>query len=75
MTRFSNWPNAPSEAQVERGLRWMAKLFASGKGCAWIIEHRRSKAVVGAIRFNRIDKKWKWGELGYESHPNFWGRV
>jgi [ribosomal protein S5]-alanine N-acetyltransferase len=74
VTRFSNWPDAPSKAKVERGLRWMSKLFASGKGCAWIIEHRRSKAIVGAIRFNRIDRKGKWGELGYESHPDFWGK-
>jgi ribosomal-protein-alanine N-acetyltransferase len=74
VTRFSNWPDAPTKAQVERGMRWMSKLFASGKGCAWIIEHRHSKAIVGAIRFNHIDKKWKWGELGYESHPDFWGK-
>ena len=74
VTRFSNWPDVPSKAKVERGLRWMCKLFASGKGCAWIVEHRRSKAVVGVIRFNRIDKKWQWGELGYESHPDFWGK-
>jgi RimJ/RimL family protein N-acetyltransferase len=52
----------------------MAKLFPSGKGCAWIIEHRRSQAIVGAIRFNHIDKKWKCGEIGYESHPDFWGK-
>jgi RimJ/RimL family protein N-acetyltransferase len=74
VTRFSNWPDAPTKAQVERGMRWMSKLFASGKGCAWIIEQRHSKTLVGAIRFNRIDKKSKWGELGYESHPDFWGK-
>jgi ribosomal-protein-alanine N-acetyltransferase len=74
VTRFSNWPDAPTKAQVERGLRWMSKLHASGKGCAWIIGYRSSGALVGAIRFNRFDKKWKCGELGYESHPDFWGK-
>jgi [ribosomal protein S5]-alanine N-acetyltransferase len=38
ITRFSNWPDAPKKAEVERWMRWMAKLHASRNGCAWIIE-------------------------------------
>ena len=73
VTRHSNWPDAPSKAQGERYLR--SKLYASGKGCAWIIEDRDSETlVVGAIRFNRFEKKWKFGEIGYELHPDFWGK-
>ena len=74
VTRFSNWPDAPTKAQVERSLRWMSKLHASGKGCAWIIEHRNSRTVAGAIRFNSFERKWKCGEIGYELHPDFWGK-
>jgi len=74
VTRYSNWPDAPSKTEAERSMRWMAKLHASGKGCAWIIEDRKSKAFVGAIRFNSIEKKWRCGQIGYESHPGFWGR-
>jgi ribosomal-protein-alanine N-acetyltransferase len=74
VTRFTNWPDAPNKAKVDRSMRWMAKLHKSGKGCAWIIEDRRSGALIGAIRFNSFDKKWKLGVLGYESHPRFWGR-
>jgi RimJ/RimL family protein N-acetyltransferase len=53
VTRFSNWPDKITWAQVERSMRWMAKVHASGKGCAWIIEERKSNALVGAIRFLR----------------------
>jgi ribosomal-protein-alanine N-acetyltransferase len=74
VTRFSNWPDAPSKAQIERSLRWMSKIHVSGKGCGWIIEDRRSKRLAGAIRFNSIDKKWKCAEIGYELHPDFWGK-
>jgi ribosomal-protein-alanine N-acetyltransferase len=74
VTRFSNWPDAPSKAQVERSLRWMSKVHASGKGCAWIIEIGKSKAIAGAIRFNSFEKKWRSGEIGYELHPNYWGK-
>ena len=74
VTRFSNWPAAPTRVQMERIMRWMSKLRPSGNGCAWIIEDRHSKALIGAIRFNHFDKKWKAGEIGYELHPEFWGR-
>jgi ribosomal-protein-alanine N-acetyltransferase len=74
ITRFSNWPDAPAKAQVERSLRWMSKLFASGKGCAWIIEDRESRSFAGAIRFNSFDKKWRSSQIGYELHPDFWGK-
>jgi ribosomal-protein-alanine N-acetyltransferase len=74
VTRFSNWPDAPAKAQVERALRWMSKVHASGKGCAWIIEDRKSKTLAGAIRFNSFEKKWRCGEIGYELHPDFWGK-
>lgn len=74
VTRFSNWPDAPRKVQVERFVRWMAKLYPSGKGCAWIIEDIASGIVIGAIRFNRFDKKSKYGVIGYELHPNYWGR-
>jgi ribosomal-protein-alanine N-acetyltransferase len=71
VTRFNNWPDAPAQAKVERALRWMSKVHASGKGCAWIIS---SKAFAGAIRFNSFEKKWKCGEIGYELHPDYWGK-
>ncbi len=74
VTRFSNWPDTPSKAQIERAVRWMSKVYASGKGCAWIIEDRASKRLAGAFRYNRFDKKWQWGEIGYELHPDFWGK-
>jgi [ribosomal protein S5]-alanine N-acetyltransferase len=74
VTRFSNVPDAAPNQRVERLLKWMGKLHAAGKGCAWIIEYRTPKIVIGAIRFNWFDKKWKCGEIGYELHPAFWGR-
>jgi ribosomal-protein-alanine N-acetyltransferase len=74
VTRLSNTPDAPSKARSEGLVRWMSKLHASGKGCAWIIEDRDAKIVVGAIRYNNFHKKSKCGEIGYELHPDFWGK-
>ncbi len=74
VTQFSNWPDAPGKSRAERFIRWMAGLHGRGKGCGWIIEDRASQAFIGAVRFNRIDKRWKFGEVGYELDPAFWGR-
>lgn len=74
VTRHSNWPDKPSKVQSERYARWMVKLYASGKGCAWIIEDRKSKSLIGAIRFNSFERKWSSGEIGYELNPEFWGK-
>jgi len=74
VTRFSNFPDAPTMTTVERMMRFMSKLHASRKGCAWIIEDAASGRLVGAIRFNHFDRRWRVGEVGYESHPDFWGR-
>lgn len=74
VTQYSNWPDGITAAQMKRYLSWMMKLQPSGRGCAWIIEERKSNAVIGAVRFNSIDRSWKCGELGYELHPKYWGK-
>jgi ribosomal-protein-alanine N-acetyltransferase len=74
VTRFSDLPDAPSLTQAERIVVWMSKLFVGGKGSAWIIEERSTRAPVGAVRINHIHKRWRWGDIGYESHPDFWSR-
>ena len=72
--RYSNWPDAPTKPYGERVMRWMSKLHAGRNGCAWIIEDGASRTLIGAIRFNHFERKWKVGETGYELHPEFWGR-
>jgi len=74
VTRYSNWPDAPKKPYGERTMQWMSKLHASRSGCAWIIEDGASGALIGAIRFNHFERKWKVGEVGYELHPEFRGR-
>jgi ribosomal-protein-alanine N-acetyltransferase len=74
VTRFSDLPDRATRAQADRFVDWMSKLFSSGSGCAWMIQERSTGACLGAIRINRIHKRWRWGEIGYESHPEFWRR-
>jgi ribosomal-protein-alanine N-acetyltransferase len=74
VTQLSNLPDAAGLKQAERMVVWMERLYARGSGCAWIIEDRRSRRLIGAIRFNRFERPWKVGEIGYELSPEFWGR-
>ena len=74
VTRFSNWPDSPSEDECLRIVQDMSELFLSGNGCAWMIEHRASSTLIGAIRFNYFVSAWKCGGIGYELHPDFWGQ-
>lgn len=74
VTRFSNWPDGGARTVAERAMRWMRKAYPSGAGCAWMIEDLETNRVAGAIRFNWFVKKSKCGEIGYELHPDFWGK-
>jgi len=74
VSRFSNWPDAPKRAQIERSVKWMCAAYSKAKSCAWIIEDPTSGLFLGAIRFNRIDNHWRWAEIGYEIHPSVWGK-
>ena len=72
VTRFSDWPDAPSRHRAERAVKWMGDMFAKGKGCAWMIEDGASATLLGAIRFNSIDAPNRSAEVGYELHPAVW---
>jgi [ribosomal protein S5]-alanine N-acetyltransferase len=61
VTRFSDLPNGATRAQADRFVDWMSKLFGSGKGCAWMIRKRRTGTPLGAIRINRMHKRWLAG--------------
>ncbi|MGD9478107.1 GNAT family N-acetyltransferase [Shinella sp. G-2] len=74
VTRFSDWPDAPSRRRAERAVKWMDEMFAKGKGCAWMIEEGASAVLLGAIRFNSIDARNHSAEVGYELHPAAWGK-
>jgi ribosomal-protein-alanine N-acetyltransferase len=74
VTRFSDLPDRAARAQADRFVDWMSKLFSSGSGSAWLIQKRNTGRALGAIRINRIHKRWRCGEIGYESDPEFWGR-
>jgi len=74
VTRYSNWPENPTDDQADAWTRNLSELFPSGKGCAWVIAERTSGAFIGAVHFNYFYWEWRVGGIGYETHPGYWGR-
>jgi ribosomal-protein-alanine N-acetyltransferase len=74
VTLHSNWVDNPTRAQGERFVRGMARMYPKSEGCAWAIEDRGTGQLIGAIRYNSFQKKWRCGDIGYELHPDHWGR-
>ena len=74
VTRFTDIPDSPTQKRSERFVSWMSRLHQKGHGCAWVLEDKQTQVLMGAIRINEIHKKEKLGVLGYELHPQFWGK-
>lgn len=74
VTKYINLPDSPSLERVEKFVRWMRKAYASGKACAWLIQIQGEDQVIGAIRIDRISRSSVYGTIGYELHPDYWGK-
>lgn len=74
VTRLSNWPDTPGLGQCADFISRMADAFPSGNGCSWAMEDRESGRLIGAVRFNYFIRDWFCGGVGYEIHPDYWGK-
>lgn len=72
VTRFTNLVVKPDGEQALKTVHNMMELWPAGTGCAWLIEE--ACAFVGVIRFNYFHTWSRCGGIGYEAHPDFWGR-
>jgi ribosomal-protein-alanine N-acetyltransferase len=72
--RYSDLPQSPSLKRCQSFMGWMAKLNTSGRGRAWMMRHKGGSDILGAIRFNRIDRKSATGLIGYELAQSYWGQ-
>lgn len=52
----------------------MSKLHARETGIGWLICLKDQSDALGSIRINSIEKKAQCGVLGYELHPDHWGK-
>jgi ribosomal-protein-alanine N-acetyltransferase len=74
VTRYSNWPEAPTYDQANEWTRNLAELFPSGKGCAWVIAERSSGGFHRRRSLQLLLLGMEGRSIGYEAHPDYCGR-
>jgi [ribosomal protein S5]-alanine N-acetyltransferase len=48
--------------------------FIEKRGIRWGIERKEELGIIGTIGFHTWSPKHKRAEIGYEIHPDYWGR-
>ena len=63
---------------IEQALQFV-ELFANNyrekRGIRWGIERKDAQGLIGTIGYNVWSPRHKRAEIGYEIHPEFWGKV
>ncbi len=60
--------------QAEQLVRHFATSYEQNKGIRWGIELKDRPGLIGSIGFNLLAISHKRTEVGYELHPDFWGK-
>ncbi|MFS0871917.1 GNAT family N-acetyltransferase [Paenibacillus xylanilyticus] len=55
-------------------MRWYAKIFREQSGLRWMIEDVGSGKVVGTCGFLNREDIHNRAEIGYDLHPDYWGK-
>ncbi|WP_145046734.1 GNAT family N-acetyltransferase [Paenibacillus xylanexedens] len=55
-------------------ISWYAKIFREKSGLRWMIEDGDSGKVIGTCGFLNLEEVHNRAEIGYDLHPNYWGR-
>ncbi|WP_054027710.1 GNAT family N-acetyltransferase [Bacillus sp. FJAT-28004] len=74
VTRYYGQDTFTSIEQAKQLVAFFAKSFQENRGIRWGIELKGKKEIIGTIGFNALSSKHKRAEIGYELHPEYWGK-
>ncbi len=60
--------------EAEALIDFFARSFQEGRGMRWGIERKGTSGIIGTIGLNALVRKHKRAEIGYELHPDYWGK-
>ncbi|MBK3494141.1 GNAT family N-acetyltransferase [Viridibacillus sp. YIM B01967] len=60
--------------QAEQLVNAFAKNYQDKRGIRWGIELKHHAGLIGTIGFNAWSSMHKRAEIGYDLHPDFWGK-
>ncbi|MGE7624971.1 GNAT family N-acetyltransferase [Viridibacillus sp. NPDC096237] len=74
VTRYYGMDSFTTTNQAKQLVEVFAKNYKENRGIRWGIEVKHHEGIVGTIGFNAWHQKHKRAEIGYELHPNNWGK-
>ena len=72
--RVARWIGAHTRADVERELSLQAEHQASCGWSFWAVEERATGRLIGDCGLQPLEHRGPEVELGYDFHPDAWGR-
>ena len=74
VTKYYGMESFTTIEQAEQLVRHFATSLERNQGMRWAIELKEQPGLIGTIGFNMLSIPNKRTEVGYELHPNFWGK-
>ncbi|MFC9599163.1 GNAT family N-acetyltransferase [Peribacillus butanolivorans] len=74
VTRYYGQETLESIEEAEKFVDFFSNNYNEKRGIRWGIEKKETKGIIGTIGFNAWLPKHKRAEIGYEIHPEQWGR-
>ena len=74
VTKYYGMEPFTTVEQTEQLVRHFATIYEQNKGMRWAIELKERSGLIGTIGFNLLSSPHNRVEVGYELHPDFWGR-
>ncbi|WP_301107655.1 GNAT family protein [Sporosarcina sp.] len=63
-----------SVKQAEDLIGIFAASYEEKKGIRWGIESKETNELIGTIGFHQMSSRHRRAEIGYELHPQYWGK-
>ena len=73
-SQFSDLPRKPTEKRTRGFVNWMVRISQQSTGFGWMVRDHETRALLGCIRLNSIDKQASVAVIGYEFGKLFWGQ-
>lgn len=74
VTRYYGQETLESIEEAEKFVDFFSNNYNEKRGIRWGIEKKETKGIIGTIGFNACLPKHKRAEIGYEIHPEQWGK-
>jgi ribosomal-protein-alanine N-acetyltransferase len=74
VTRYMDIPSFTNISEATQIIQFFRDNLAKGTGMRWAITFADHAAILGTCGLHNINKVHFKGEIGYDLHPDYWGK-